>query len=386
MIFNHQELSYNLNPSKSYLHRYLIVASFLNTNLKIKNFVLNNDILETINVLNKIGKKIIINKDYLLVIGNNDKSVVDQVEINESGTTLRLLLPLLANIGVKEIKVGARLFNRPIDEYSEFIRKKDNYTLVLKEGKINTIDASISSQFVSGLLIYNALVQQEKIIQTKNKKVSKNYIEITIDVLKHFGYKYAIDGDIYILNINKKMINEITIENDYSTFANYFIHALLTNKHCFTGYNLNSLQGDKKILDIFKDNLSLENDIICITNQKLKPLNIELDNIIDLAPILFVYASFVEEESYFYEFKRLKDKESNRLDSMLQNFDILGVDYTLSESCLMIKGKKEYPFRSVKSYNDHRIAMAFIVFGLINKNGIDIDEVKCLNKSVINFI
>ena len=101
---------------------------------------------------------------------------------------------------------------------------------------------------------------------------------------------------------------------------------------------------------------------------------------------MFVYALFSNGISTFKNVNRLKDKESNRLNAMLSNFDLLGVSYKLKDNELSIKGSKEYPFINGLTYNDHRIAMSLIIFGLINKNGINVDDLECIKKSNLNFI
>ena len=382
MIFKDQILKYNPNPSKSYSHRYLILCSFIDDVFEIENINLNNDILETINVLVKLGKDINIIDNKIIVKGSRSFDFTNEVSINESGTTLRLLLPLLSYIGVKRIKVKDRLFERPIEEYNALIEKKENNYIYLKRGEISEVNGSISSQFISGLLIFNALTGNKKPLVIKNKIVSKKYIEITFDVLNKLGFVF--DGYTYVGK--QEHINKIYVEDDYSSAANYIVYGLLHDGINLRNLNLESLQGDRKILNMFGDDITLNNDLIIVHKGKLRPIFVDLDETIDLGPILFVYALFAKGESRFINYDRLKDKESDRLNSMLQLFDKLGVKYRFADGSFYIEGKDNYPFVEAKSYNDHRIAMSLIVFGLTNPNGVDIDDISCIKKSVLKFI
>ena len=382
MIFNSQVLEYHSNPSKSYLHRYLILTSFIEDSFCIENISLNNDIKETIDVLTCLGKDIKIHENKIVVNGSKECKKVEEVYIKESGSTLRLLLPLLAYFDVKKIVVGKRLSSRPIDLYYPFIDKKEDNIIYLKHGKMNEIDGSVSSQFVSGLLIYNAIINNKNKLVVKNKIVSKNYIEITFDVLSKFGF---IFNDFTLVKKDKH-INNIVIEDDYSSAINYVVYGLLKNGIILNNLNEHSLQGDKKVVDIFKDYIEFKEDKLIVKKCNNEPINVDIEDIIDCGPILFVYALFSNGISTFKNVNRLKDKESNRLNAMLSNFDLLGVSYKLKDNELSIKGSKEYPFINGLTYNDHRIAMSLIVFGLINENGINVDDLECIKKSNLNFI
>lgn len=231
-------------PSKSVSHRMLICGA-LSENSTIKNLAKNDDITATLSGLVNLGAVYHENDDSSLAIGSlkfNGETVID---CNESGSTIRFLIPL-ALLCDKPVKfIGAeRLLKRPMGIYEEICKKQgllfertDNSITVC--GKLKSDDfvipGNISSQFITGLLFVLPLLENDSTIEITNKLESKSYIDITIDVMKKFGVivEWICDNKLYIKGGQRYNSCEVCVEGDWSAAAFW--------------YGLNTLGGNVEI-------------------------------------------------------------------------------------------------------------------------------------------
>ena len=371
-------------PSKSYLHRYLISSILTNKECTLKVFTkyLSNDIFASLSCIKELGANYEIKEDRIILYPLIKNNNIPNLDINESGSSLRFFIPLALSIYDEVIfKMTKRLMERGIDGYNELfekngiiVEKKENE--IHLKGKIKssvyTIDASKSSQYVSGLLIAMAYLKSNKKINVENV-TSKPYIDITLDVLRSIGYDIKEDNNQYIINSYKNVNNEFIIEGDYSNSAFLEAFNYFGSNVEIKGLNLASNQGDKVYLEYFK----------ALSENKTR---IDITNCIDLGPILFVFAS-LKHGAIFTGCKRLKIKESNRLDDMITEMKKYGLKYQLSDDDNILEIEKcdidRYHDLSFSSHNDHRLAMALsIVASITCGKIIDSDAV---NKSYPNF-
>ena len=371
-------------PSKSYLHRYLISSILTNKEctLLVNTKYLSNDIFASLSCIKALGANYEIKEDRIILyplIKNNNIPVLD---VNESGSSLRFFIPLALSIYDEVIfKMTKRLMERGIDGYNGLfekngiiVEKKENE--IHLKGKIKpsvyTIDASKSSQYVSGLLIAMAYLKSKEKINVENV-TSKPYIDISLDVLRNIGYDIKEDNNQYIIKSCKNVNNEFIIEGDYSNSAFLEAFNYFGSNVEIKGLNLASNQGDKVYLEYFK----------ALSENKTR---IDITNCIDLGPVLFVFAS-LKHGAIFTGCKRLKIKESNRLDDMITEMKKYGLKYQLSDDDNILEIEKcdidKYHDLSFSSHNDHRLAMALsIVASITGGTIIDSDAV---NKSYPNF-
>ena len=386
--------------SKSDGHRALIAAALVKEGVsKISNVYFSNDIKATISSLRSLGAEFKIEKDTVYVKGisySNDSPILN---CNESGSTLRFLLPLATQFSNKvTFKTEGKLSSRPLNVYENIfkITRRNNETN--SEGKLDggiyEIDGSISSQFISGLLFILPLLKNDSTIIIKNKIASLSYILMTIKLLKEFNVNINFDIESKRITIPgnqefKKV--EYVVENDFSQ-ASFFLGlgAISSNPITVSGLNMNSLQPDKNIISILQSmgvSLKIENNQITTKKSLIKKTTVSLDDNPDLGPILMGISAFAEEDITFTNISRLRIKESDRVEAMRDNLEKLGVTLELidKDTCIVHPSKLKAPSKTLSSYNDHRIFMTLVLITHELKE-VTIDDEKCVNKSYPTFL
>jgi 3-phosphoshikimate 1-carboxyvinyltransferase len=313
-------------PSKSISHRAVICSFLSGKKNQIKNLGKSVDISSTIDGIKKIL--------------SSDEDVTT-INCNESGSTLRFLLPLAATISDRKFIFSGseKLMSRPMEVYENiFLKSKLLYKRtangILIQGKLKpgvyNVRGDISSQFISGLLFSLPSLDGDSTIKITTKLESIDYVNLTIDVLKSFGIKISKDGNIFKIKGNQKYKpTDYTIESDY-TQASYFLLAkFLGCKVNVLGLNKNSKQGDKEIVNIIKKAKSR------------KAFTIDASNIPDLVPTIAVLMCFLKGESKIINAARVRLKESDRLQSISTELNKIGGSVVQTKDGLIIKGVKQ---------------------------------------------
>lgn len=373
-------------PSKSMAHRYIIGAALSDQEVTIKNIEASKDIEATLQVMHNLGV------DYYraaeedgtlsLVIngrGRNFKLRNKDFNCNESGSTLRFLVPLLLLFNEEVIVEGkGKLGERPLDVYYD-IMKEQGIEYRNDEGKLPLIlegcrknlrpghfkvRGDISSQFITGLMFALPLLDGDSVIEMTTTLESRPYVDLTMKALADFDIKIENeDYRIFRISGNQKYSSGIyEVEGDYSQLAFFAVAGAIGKKEIrCVGLDRNSLQGDKVIIDIMKE---MEADIEEITGgylirpSKTRGTVIDIKECPDLVPALSVLASLSEGETRIINGERLKIKESNRLESTSRELMKMGADITIGEDSLTIRGVEGFKGAEVDSWNDHRVAMS----------------------------
>lgn len=398
--------------SKALAHRFLIASFLANEAFIIDNIPENDDIEATLNFFKALDKEIVYTSKNSLYIKPSTTKYKDllYIDVKSSASSLRFLLPLSLNLAKKVIfKCNDDLINRTLDVY-EKIAENCNLSIKVIGNEIHCsgtmsldyfeVDGSISSQFITGLIINAIYLKKAITIKVLPPLESKQHVLMSVEVFKKVGFDITIgENETYYIhnNLNTKW-DEYTLEGDYSTAANYLALACLNGK--INAYNLyeSSIQQDRIVVDILKSmggNIRfIENEnskyLYAINNallekgvaKQLKATTIDLSKCIDLGPILMVVASFANGTTVFKNVERLKHNESYRLSYMIGLLKTLNVDIKQMDDKVIIKGKKDY-FNKVtlSCYSDHRIAMALSIFALMNKGCITITNIECVSKS-----
>lgn len=399
--------------SKSHAHRILICAALSDKDSYVICEEASEDIKATVACLNELGAVIERKKDGFLVhtISKNNINEKDMdehnIDCNESGSTLRFLLPIVATLDNKtNIYSRGRLPYRPLSPlYEELVNhgakiSKQGKVPLRVKGKICSgeyvLPANISSQYISGLLFALPLLDGDSVITLTDKIESKSYIDMTIDVLKIFGIDIKWnDNKIYVRG-NQSYISpgKIVVEGDWSNIAFWLCAGALGDDEIkCTNLNFNSLQGDKAIVKLLEKFGSIikvyeENDIknsVGIKQDSRKGIIIDANNIPDLVPILALVASVSNGITRIINASRLRLKESDRIESVVTTLKKLGADITETEDGMIIVGKEYLEGGEVDSYNDHRIAMMSAIASVVSKNPVIINDAGAVNKSYSGF-
>lgn len=386
--------------SKSYSHRYLISAFIYNKPVTITNVNLCDDVTTTIDCLEALGGVFAREKDTIKFVKRENKTGQIILNVKESGTSLRMLFPLAIYL-YKNVKfIGAKsLFNRPMGVYKDILEdqkipyeKGEDFIEV--KGQLKPTDfevrGDISSQFISGLLLLNALANSKKKIKVIPPIESKFYIVMTLNVLEELGYLFENKNNCYrFLGKVKANNNVFDTEVDYSLLANFAVLATIKGKVELFVNSVTSLQGDSIILDFLNTIgawVKYGDNAITVTHHCLIPFDVNLSDCIDLGPTLFALAALIPGKTHFSGIKRLQYKESNRIKSMVTELGKVGVEISLTENDLYITGKEnikgDYVF---ETYNDHRIAMALTILGMSIDGNVTIKGAECVKKSYPDF-
>ncbi|QVK21633.1 3-phosphoshikimate 1-carboxyvinyltransferase [Mycoplasmatota bacterium] len=387
-------------PSKSYSHRAIICAALSNGKSIISNIQFSDDVLATINALKAIDAKIEVLDDKLIIHGVDEIVLKDKiVDCNESGSTLRFIIPILALSGERFLINGKEsLLTRPLGIYEDIINDLSG-TFLKKNSMIEVqcdfvskeyhIPGNISSQFISGLLFILPLLKGDSKIIIKDKFESKNYVLMTMHILKKFGIEIKIEENVIkIKGEQKYKPSDYYVEGDYSQLAFFAVAGVLNGDISCLGMNHNSLQGDIAIIKTLKE-MGAKLDIIenGFIFKKSLTLGKEIDitQTPDLGPILALLASLSVGVTIIKGTERLKIKESNRLITTYNTLKELGVDIRIDNDNLIINGKNELREAILKSYNDHRIAMMGSVSSVRSLGDVVIEDAEAISKSYPDF-
>jgi len=275
-----------------------------------------------------------------------------ELDAFESGSTLRFILPVCAALGVKAKITGSKkLLSRPSLPLIESLNKVGakitaNEKEITVDGKIDgdeiTVDGSISSQYVSGLLLAMSYLSGERTLNVIGKPVSENYIDITLDVLKSLGVKVCkIEGGYKIIGGTYSTKEIYFTEGDYSGAAFMLSSAAIDGEITVKGLKIPSKQGDSSIIDVLKKfgaNVSVKDNEITVKSAPLKGITLSCENIPDLAQIISVVAAFSKGETVIRGIDRLKYKESDRLKAITDMLDVSGIENKTDGESLVIYG------------------------------------------------
>ena len=398
----------NIPPSKSMAHRAIICASLSDNLCRIDNIDYSDDIIATIDAMKSLGAKITKYENYIDIIGiynhiqNTEKSRV--IDCNESGSTLRFLIPvsLLFEGSSKFIRRG-NLGKRPLTTYYDIFDRqnisysyeKDNLNLEL-EGNLNggifEVDGNVSSQFISGLLFALPLLKEDSKIIITTDLESKSYVDLTLQVMKDFGIEIINNNyKEFIIKGNQKYEGRnYSIEGDYSQGAFFMCANAIGNEIICKNLNINSLQGDKEILNILKkmnvDIIVKGNEIESKRRKKLKSAYIDGSQCPDIIPILTSVAALAKGRTEIVNVGRLRLKECDRLSAIVCELNKLGANIIEKEDSIIVDGVDELEGDTqVWSHKDHRIAMTLAIISSRCNKPITIKDYDCVSKSYPEF-
>ncbi len=379
--------------SKSVAHRMLICAALAESTSVISGVDISRDILATMEVLTAFGARFDRDGSTITVTGCNGQPVPEKAVADccESGSTLRFLIPVAAALGIAtEFRGEGRLPQRPITAYLRELQPKgiafdyDNTMPFSITGKLRagifSLEGNVSSQYVTGLLFALSLLKEDSEIRMLSRLESKPYVSLTIECLRQFGVKITETAEGYYIPGGQKMRScDLTVEGDYSQAAFFYVANALGNDITLTNLNPDSVQGDKRIVEITEQ----------FRRQKEagKPVCFEADalDIPDLVPILAVLGTFGTAPSKIYNAHRLVIKESNRLEATADMLNRLGGNVTATPDGLEILPVKSLHGGTIDSCNDHRIAMCAAIAATRCTGDVTILNGECVKKSYPRF-
>ena len=402
--------------SKSCMQRACALALLADGEVTLINPGKSNDDLAALDIIQKLGAVISTNSDGSITIEStefkNSKNPplggggARALNCGESGLGIRMFTPIAALSSEEIIITGTgSLLNRPMHFFDEIfpqlgisIQSNNGHLPIKIKGPLQpadiTIDGSLSSQFLTGLLIAFAKAAVKPVtISVKNLK-SKPYIDLTLQMMKQFGYNVENDNYEKFL-IKPQTINHkpqaYTVEGDWSGAAFLLVASAIAGGITVKGLDVFSTQADKAVLQALIDcgtNISIEEEQITINSSLAangKPFHFNATDCPDLFPPLVALAAYCNGTTVIEGVSRLTHKESNRALTLQQEFLKLGVTITLQDDLMMIEGGVKLKSATVHSHHDHRIAMACAVTALQATGETIIEDAEAVNKSYPGF-
>lgn len=397
----------SIPSSKSYAQRAIALAGLSQSKIVINGLTDSDDVIAAQGIIKSLGAEFIRINDELILSKGIDLDFNTEVSINckESGLSTRLFsgFSLLydQNFTVNgEGSITQRTMEMVIDGLEMFgksIKSNDSKLPLIISGKTCQnqveVDGSISSQFLTGLLIVAPFLKSDSQINVLNLK-SKPYIEMTIDLMRHFGLEVEHENfEVFNIRGNQSINKEISykVEGDWSAASFHIVAAAIGGNIKLTGLSEGSRQGDKAILEAVKlagAKVKWENESLYIEKNGLIPFEFDATECPDLFPPLALLAAYVSGISSIKGVNRLKHKESDRGITLQQECAKVGVKIDLIGDEMIIHGVGRPSFSeeiTFSSHNDHRIAMAMSLFSIGAKNSIFIENPNAIDKSYPDF-
>lgn len=397
-------------PSKSSMQRACAAALITPGTTVIDNFGNSNDEKAAINIITKLGaainmvsnKMTVTSNDYIFQSQFPGKNII--VNCGESGLSMRMFAPIAALFNYDITFTGeGSILKRPMNFFDEILPLLD-VEVNSNEGKLPVsirgplhpknikVDGSLSSQFLTGLLFAFSKACTAPVSITVKDLSSRPYIDLTISVLKDFGFR--IDNrnyevfTIYPRGLLQAHSIKYTVEGDWSSASFLLVAGAIAGEVTLKGADLNSCQADKNIMEALYDcgaEVNIHQKDITVKKNKLNAFDFDATHCPDLFPPLVALAAYCKGTTTIKGVNRLLFKESNRAIALRDEFRKMNVTVGLNGDLMTIKGGNEIKGATVSSHNDHRIAMATSVAALSAKGNTVIHDADAINKSYPGF-
>jgi 3-phosphoshikimate 1-carboxyvinyltransferase len=388
-------------PSKSMMQRVCAAALLHKGKTIIHNPGVSNDDKAALQIIQQLGASIIYATNGPMTITSNGvRPITDTLNCGESGLSTRLFTPIAA-LSKKAITITGEgsLLTRPMHVFEQILPKL-GVTITTNKGCVPiqikgplqthdiTIDGSLSSQFVSGLLYAFAFNTTKPITVKVTNLISKPYIDLSLYVLRKFGInlmherheKFYFEG--YNEHDNDRTVY---IEADWSIAAVWLVAGVIAGEITLSGLNMHSTQADIAILKVLKQVgaiVKIEGHSVQISKaENLTAFSFDAVHCPDLIPILSILAACCEGTSEIKGMNRLIHKESNRVESISAMLYHLGISFRVEGNSLFVDGADYFEPAEIDSYNDHRIVMAASVAALRADGAVVVKNAEAIAKS-----
>jgi 3-phosphoshikimate 1-carboxyvinyltransferase len=402
--------------SKSSMQRACAAALLHRGTTRILNPGHSNDDLAAIDVIQKLGAIVKtedtsidkINSTSIIVHSNGVQPIGDTMNCGESGLGIRMFTPIaaLSDQSITVEGIGS-LLKRPMHFFDTIfpklgieIQSQAGYLPIQIKGPLKPanieVDGSLSSQFLTGLLMaFAATENTNAVIEVQGLK-SKPYIDLTLSVLNTFGWKVQHqDYKRFEFLAHPPIADHIdyTVEGDWSGAAFLLVAGAIAGPIVVKGLQLNSTQADKAVMQALKDagaSIDINENAIQIGPAKdktgsLKAFEFDATHCPDLFPPLVALAAVCNGVTILHGVSRLAHKESDRGLTLQKEFAKLGIRIELNQDRMMVYGGTGINGAEVFSQHDHRIAMACGVAALCADGPITITDAEAVNKSYSDF-
>lgn len=388
--------------SKSQAHRLLICAALGTHPVSLRLDGRSRDIDATLACLRALGAQIEETQDCLLISPiTHVPEGVCHLFCGESGSTLRFLLPVCGALGANAVfHMEGRLPERPLapldaELCAHGMTLRRNGACLSVQGQLQcgsfTLPGSVSSQYISGLLMALPLLPGESRLDVTGALESAGYVDMTLDALRLAGIQIAKDRTSFHISGTQPFTlpPEAAVEGDWSSAAFFLcMGAFSTQGIRLYGLNSTSSQGDRAIAALlrrFGAEVTQEADCVCVRKGALHGIRIDAAQIPDLVPVLAAVAAYAEGETVIENAARLRLKESDRLQTTAATLRALGAQIDELPDGLVITGRPSLCGGTVDACGDHRIAMSAAVAALCCTAPVTVTGAQAVEKSYPRF-
>lgn len=391
--------------SKSVMQRACALALLNRGTTQMVNPGNSNDDQAALNIIQELGATVKETTSGLIINSSGKIRSSKNIQCGESGLSARMFTPIAALASGESIIHGSgTLLKRPFHFFDDFFSQlqlpfhsSNGYLPLSLTGPIVPhdlhIDASTSSQYLTGILFAFARSAKKHVTITVSNLVSKPYIDLSIAMMKDFGY--VVEHDVYTtFSISPYHDTEryITchIESDWSSAAMLLVAAAISGGNVeITGLDISSKQADVRILEVLEmagvPIRKSDHAIFIRGGELLKPFMVDAGDCPDLFPPLVALATACQGKCLIRGVSRLAGKESDRGKTLTESFVRLGVDIFVDQDDMAIMGGKGISGGRVSSFDDHRIAMSVTIAALKGHGTVYIDNAEAVNKSFPGF-
>lgn len=405
--------SITIPGDKSISHRAIMLSSIAEGESKIYNFLMGEDCLGTINCFRKLGVPITVEENQIKVQGAGLKGLKKpkkRLDVGNSGTTIRLMCGILSGQSFDcEITGDISIQNRPMDRIIKpleamgaivyGIDKENHAPLAIQSSKLKAITYSMSvasAQVKSAILLASLYAEgTTSIVETHRSR------DHTERMLNYMGGNIE-QNELSVISkpVDKLCGKEIYVPGDISSAAFFLVLGAIAKdgEIVIKDVGLNPTRtGIIDVLEQMGANIQILNKrVLCgepignlhVTSSILKGAEIGGDiipRLIDEIPIIAVAAAFAKGKTIIKNAEELKVKECNRINAIVTELKKIGANIEETKDGMIIYGKGTLQGGTIKSYNDHRIAMSLAIAGLVSKEGVIIDNPYCATISFPNF-
>lgn len=391
--------------SKSVLQRHLMASFLAGGSARFKNVYHCEDTLACLSAIQQLGAVINDTLPGELTIhgcGGSINNMVGVVDLNESGFALRAIASVAALSSAPITLTGkGSLMNRPVGIFEKVFpqlkvecRIANGLLPIEVKGPVQfkdiEVDGSLSSQFLSGLLMIFPFAKEDHVIHVHDLK-SKPYIDLTIQVLAEYGIKISNEAyrRFYIPGNQVYKSCDTIIEGDWSAAAFMLVAGAISGEVKIENLRMDSLQPDKAITEVLKAagaDVEINEHSISVTKKNLHAFKFDATHCPDLFPPLVALAAFCDGTSEITGVERLVHKESNRALALQQEFSSLHEGMvTIGGNSMFITGQLPLNSARVDAHHDHRIAMALAIAALQVDGGLQISGAASVKKSYPGF-
>ncbi|PRO69274.1 3-phosphoshikimate 1-carboxyvinyltransferase [Alteromonas gracilis] len=397
----------NVPGSKSLSNRALLLAALAEGETELTNLLDSEDIEHMLNALTKLGVSYRLSDDKTQCVVQGNGGAFDVAEplelfLGNAGTAMRPLCAALAASNVDTVLTGEpRMEERPIGDLVDALReanadvtylKNDGYPPLQIKGKTlsggeMSVDGSVSSQFLTALLMAAPLFSGDVTIRIKGELVSKPYIDITLDTMAKFGVTVENDNyQTFTVSGSAKYVSpgKFMVEGDASS-ASYFLAAgaIKGGTVRVTGIGQNSIQGDIRFADVLEAmgaKVVWNDEYVEITGAPLKGVDMDMNHIPDAAMTIATTALFAEGPTTMTNIYNWRVKETDRLAAMATELQKLGAKVEEGHDYIKVWPTDSLKHAEIDTYNDHRIAMCFSLVAL-SDTPVTINDPGCTRKT-----